>query len=194
MEENKKKAITITIATIVILLVGLAGIYVINSKVSGITAMEGREIADVAAQEWNTSAKLSYMTSENNIYSDGTSSCWLYHYIVDDLPEESERVFIYVYENKSYEISEAEPIIFYFIDELDMDSTEALEQAMANPQTNDWLSSRPDASLTLMVLDTNMSGATGTYWSIWWIDNETNEQIGSIVEASTGEVFFLEAK
>jgi len=195
MEENpvegSKTKLIIVSVIVIILVISSIGIYLMGGGASGITAMEGREIADEIALNWSANATLTRIQKGADMY--GNFNGWGYSYFDEPIITNSTKcanIGIKTNGTTSIRIStvlgDRQPMGMWSID-----SDVAYEIAKDNSAIKSFLLHRP-------VLDTfSLGNSTGTpTWYIeWgynaWIDDPHWARIE--IDANTGEVLFVEA-
>jgi len=176
----------------------LASLFMIHNDSNeerGISALDGLNVANERAREWNPDASLVYVTGMGKIYSNGKCDKWRYTYS-DNAPDIniSKGFEIVVFWNGSYEEREIDhPPATHEIDKWNIDSTKALEIAKSSGHIRTYLEKHDDAYIESIVLTANESGCA---WSISWmswgfLDNPQTAVIN--IDATTGEVLYVEA-
>ena len=184
--EGSKSKLIIVSVIVIILVIASIGIYLIGGGASGITAMEGREIAEQLALNWSDNATLVYVTGDPH-----QAIAYRYWNLTNNTINCLE---VTVYTNKVTEtrytrcLHDEYPICNWTID-----SDEAYEIAMDNENINSFMAHYPTLdsfSLATPRLDNN------SVWYIYWcynagFDDPKWAQIQ--IDATTGEVLYVEA-
>ena len=192
MEESKNRIVVISLAIIVIIVVASLGYYLVYQKNSGITAMEGREVADEIAIDWNENAILINVRAIN-MCDDGTSESWVYYYSPTlNIVGNTNCLSVWVFSNSSTRLRyDAEPGDGRPINNWDIDSDEAYEIALSNYEVNLFMLKNPK-------FDTFQLGhsPSGNFiWYLGWSDNGFLDNPSSIyvqIDATTGQVLSVE--
>ncbi len=197
MEENpvegSKTKLIIVLLIVIILVIASLGIYLMGGGASGITAMEGREIADDIAKNWSINATLTGIQKSSNMDGDGRFNEWVYFYIDEIIiTNTTKRAYIGINIDGtssvrySTVIVDCQPIGAFAID-----SDKAYEIANDSSAIKSFLLHRP-------VLDIfSLGNSTGTpTWYIEWgygslIDGPQWARIE--IDANTGEVLYVNA-
>ncbi len=191
-EGSKTKLIIVSVIVIILVIASL-GIYLMGNGASGITAMEGREIADEVAYEWNNSAELVEIRSlimDNKGYSSG----WLYVYASStEIEYSATGLEVSVLANKSYTINEIpHPPSFIPISNWVLNSPEIVETAKLNSEISSFLSQYSDARITSMALVGQNESDLKCLWTIEWADAglmDNPHWIRIRLNGETGEVY-----
>ena len=197
MEENpvkgsKSKLIIVSII-VIILVIASIGIYLIGGGASGITAMEGREIADDVANNWSENATVITAKKAGEMQADGRFLTWDYMYInTEIITESTECIGIRIYSNGTFTVRDNasfgpyKPIISWNID-----SNRAYEIAQENSAINTFLGRGP--SLEAFFLG---SSTEKPIWILEWCDPgfmDDPKWAKIEIDANTGEVLYVEA-
>ena len=202
MEESKKRIVVISLAIVVIIVVASLGLYLYNgdsgeASLEGISAMEGKDMADEVAISWNSSAILTQVENYNyhvqpyetiRLNSNGESIAWTYVYS-DNNPTKSLTIWYYViiYENGTYGSGEIQSHSYREITDWNIDSTEALEIASSYPPFQEWRDSSGKPYLHSMGL---IAYPEETRWNVFFMDSDgwVLGEYSMWVDATTGEV------
>ncbi len=195
--EGSKTKIIIASAIIIIIVIASIGIYLMGGGAGGITAMEGREIADDLASTWNSSAILVNVMGMGSKHSDGTCSEWGYSYS-SNYPDIniSKGYLVTVYADSSYITGEVEhPPSPQSLQNWSVDSTEATSIAKSNSEVSEFLSNYPNAKIERIVFVGNNIRSNGCLMNIqWsynaWIDEPHNIRVW--IDATNGEIVDIE--
>jgi len=193
----KRESKIIIVVTIVIIMI-IASI-IIGTKRSnkGITAMEGREIADNLANIWNSSAILVNVMGMGVQYSDGTCSEWGYSYSSNHLDvNQSKGFLITVYVNGSYITGEVEhPPSPLSLQNWSIDSIEAVSIAKSNSEVSEFLQSYPNAKIERIVFIGENIQSNGCLMNIQWSYNawiDDPHDIRIWIDATNGDIIDVE--
>ena len=195
VEGAKTKYILVALVVIVIVTASV-GYYLIKDGevgVDGITAMEGLDIANPLAKNWNTSAVLIVASKGSNMNGNGEFQLWYYLYTnTQNFTNTPQCLEIQVFSNGSYKlrydagIGDKRPINSYIID-----SDKAYDIATAQSELKTFFIHNP------MLDHMSLSNSSGTpSWYIDWaydagFDNPKWAEIQ--IDANTGEVLYVEA-
>ena len=190
---SKKMKILLAIILSSLCLASLFMIHNVSNEDRGISALDGLNVANERAREWNPDASLVYVTGMG-IYSNGKCDKWRYTYS-DNAPDinMSKGFEIIVFWNGAYEEREKDhPPATHEIDKWNIDSTKALEIAKSSRHMRTYLEKHDDAYIESIVLTANESGCA---WSISWmsggfLDNPQTAVIN--IDATTGEVLYVD--
>lgn len=171
---------------------------------SGITAMEGKEIASQKALNWTENATLFHIRKASEMVSDGSFSKWIFTYCdSQNISPSTKYIEIEVCYNNSNAIIDEDviglstPPFSKPISNWTIDSDEAYEIGKDNETIQLFLSNYEpivDAFSLRIDMDTNK-----TVWSIHWEDTSSASSFENYnradieIDASTGEVLYVEA-
>jgi len=193
MIKNVKILVVILIIVMLFSLFAYIQIKKDSNNRDGITALEGKSIADEVALNWSKNGTLIYVTNGGTIH-DGLCNAWDYVYIESPsmplIANESNCIGIRVLENKSYVlgpggIGNHKPINSWIID-----SDKAIELALLNEDIKSFMTHHPS------MYSFFLSNASGTpNWFIEWtydagFDNPKWAQIK--IDANTGAVLYVD--
>ncbi len=200
MKEHERKKVMI--ATFIVLLVLGGALYYQFAYVKedeGITAMEGKEIADNIALNWSENATL-IQIGTSLISESGKADTW---YVMYELPTKIGTVG----ETKEFKVFSNGTVkeIFsssgkYWGKSLEenwsIDSDKLISIATSNERMKEWLSNHHDAEIEDFGIGINLEYSENPIcviswmsWGLW--DNPQSARI--IIDADTGEVLYVEA-
>ena len=183
------------IIPVIIIIISALFYVVFFNEASGITAMEGKEIADNLAIEWNESAELVHVMGMGQKYENGKCEKWGYSYSNNNTYIFSKGFTVTVFENGSFYIGELErPPSILSIKNWSIDSDKVVDIAKSNPNIEQWLNTyrNDDPQSIFLIALTNDT----VIWEIEWsnsgfMDDPKWAQIQ--IDATTGEVLFVDA-
>ena len=187
--EGSKTKIIIASVIVIILIIASIGIYLMNSGASGITAMEGREIADEVAIAHNNVSKLVYVHGIGEINSDGTAYKWRYTYA-----NESNSLEVIIDSNGGYQMNELEnPPSNAQIINWTLDSDKIIEIAYSNSIISQYLAEYRQVDLQSIAFAARLnSSVCSIEWVDWgFMDDPHSARIW--IDATNGEVIDVEA-
>lgn len=181
---KKSIASTIVVVSIVLAIVVIA-FFIARPGISdrGITAMEGKLIADKIAHNWSEEAILVYVRDSSEMTKGGYFLAWSYKYW-DGKNDSDNSLGIKVYSDGRTTTRVTKLYDEQQITNWMLDSDEAYKIAKENNEIKKWLSKYRDARVDGFML-------TGSNWYIHWyspgfMDQPHNANI--ILDANTGEV------
>ena len=162
-----------------------------NEDNSGISAFEGKEIADPIALEWNENATLFEIRGHHK--NKGLSDYWFYGYIYPNISENDTGFSICVFNDNSFRSRDCEILIEKKpICNFSIDSTDAYDVAILNEKIKAYLA-KYKGHINHFVL----WNIDNIHWRIEWeIDatgNEDYKRAEIHIDANTGEVLYVEA-
>ena len=191
LDVDKTKFIVISLVIVIILIASL-GIYLIEDGAGGITAMEGKEIADEIAKEWSQDAVLSLIHKGSLMIHDGYFQIWGYYYLDSPIINNTTKCIGITVESNgdtfithNISINGIRPITDFSID-----SDEVYDIAKEIPDIASFIKTNP--SVEVFSLD----ASTGdSIWTIEWVgasvvDHARLAQVQ--IDANTGEVLFVQ--
>jgi len=189
LDESKNKIIVISLIIIFIIIASL-GIVLIEDGANGITALEGKKIADELAKEWRQDAVLYSINEGSTMVGEGHFQIWGYHYYDGpNVTTTTECLGITVESNGDTFIFHNSTIDKTIpIGNISLDSDDAYNIVKDIPAINPYLETNP--SVEIFSLD----ASTGTpIWTIEFVeaslvDNARWAQVR--IDANTGEVLF----
>jgi len=198
---KKQKIAGMIIVTIFLIL--FLSLQLSQNDKHGISAKEGKEIADSIAKNWHNDSVFVYCGSMGSC-KDGLAEEWYYVYyspstkVVEYNITKYEQSFIYVNANGYTKIDSGfavDSAIGLPARNWVLDSTDVAQIAKDNPTISAYLSKykNPSAGYTLQVIE---SYPNRTTWSIGWIDWGVMDDPHSAriyIDATTGEVLYVEA-
>jgi len=203
---NLRSTKTIMLTLFIAFLI-LSGFYIYTQNADekrGITAMEGKEIADSVAKNWHNDSIFVYLGSMEDSDKNGFAEKWYYVYyspstkLVENNITRYESTYIYV--DASYstimdtEMS-VDSEIGTPIKNWTLDSVDAAEIAKKNPTISSYLSKHgnADTGYGLQITDKYPTLAVWhiVYLDMGYLDAPHNAEI--YVDAMTGEVLYVEA-
>ena len=175
-----------------------------NSHSSGITAMEGRAVAEIIAKAWHNDALLSQIGGIDNENQVGNTNGWVFTYYspsteqVEDNMTKYERAHIVVYANNTTVCSYAirySGEIGQSIDNWTIDSPDAYQIVENNSQISSFLDKyrNSDVEYTLQIRN---SYPDRPVWFIIFLDMGIMDNPHSAeihIDANTGEVLYVRA-
>ena len=184
--EGSKTKIIIASVIVIIIVIASIGIYLIGGGASGITAMEGREIAEQLALNWSDNATLVHVTGN-------PQQAFAFRYW--DLTNNAINCLeVTVYTDKTAETRLTRCLHDeYPISNWTIDSDDAYKTAMDNEEIKSFMQHNP--TLDSFSLASPIS-SNGSIWYIYWaynagIDDPKWAQIH--IDATTGEVLYVDA-
>lgn len=191
MDESKNKIILISLITIFIVIASL-GVYLVEDGVNGITALEGKEIADELAHEWSQDAILYAINEGSLMVGEGYFQIWGYYYFDSpNVTTATECLGITVESNGDTFIFHNSTIDKTIpISDISLDSDDAYDIAKNNLEIDTYLESNP--SVELFSLDSS----TGIpIWTIEFVEASLVDHARWAliqIDANTGEIIFIE--
>ena len=192
--EGSKSKLIIVSVIVIILVIASIGIYLIGGGASGITAMEGKEIADEIALAWNASAVLVGGGGSNEILNDGRATCWQFSYHNDLRGNGTYEFRVWVYtdgSNKAEEIRLNAPTNVNAIVNWSLDSDSIMNIALQNSEINSFMKHNPTIDMFII-----KGGADTSIWSIYWVYNagfDDPKWAQIQIDANTGEILYVDA-
>ena len=188
---------------IITLIIVIAGSYYFWNYDEKITALEGLDIANNAAKEWNQNASLVSMGSIAELNADGRTNSWVYSYLVN-IDGNLWECRIVVNNDLSIEQNMFQStglIDFPPLANLSLDSTVAMEIALENETINNFIDAYGNclAGMGVSMKDTVFDGWTNTSYPIWKIAwdyqsfNENYHRANIFINGNTGEILYVEA-
>ena len=193
MEGAKTKIILTALVVIVIVAASIGFYFIKDAGVEGITALEGKVVAEEVAGNWCVNATLVGVRKSGNMNYQHEFSSWFYVYLDTTNNSRPHQCIEIKVNTTGYIISTYEdwsspniPIEYWNID-----SNDAYEIATNNGEINSFLKHNPTVD--------SFSLSCGSGQSIWYIkwaydagfDNPKWAQIQ--IDANTGEVLYVEA-
>lgn len=188
---EKRTRITIVLIIIILALVAAPGIYRIENGSGGITAMEGRLIADRIAKEWSQNATLCSIDKGSVMEGGGYFQIWGYYYLNGSSPAgETEVIGITVESNgdnsfiHNASMGNAEPINAFSID-----SDNAYAIASEIPALDSFLGKNP--SVEVFSLKASSGNAV---WTIEMVETSIADRARWAqvrIDANTGDILFV---
>ena len=169
--ERKMPARMILIIVVVIIVLFSTIYFLSRDEVGWITALEGNEIADQTALNWNSSAELVEIRSYS-IDNNGYSVSWRYVYTSSSTPSNLVKgLEVLVFSNGSFNVNELpNPPSFIPISNWVIDSSEIVETAKENSAVSSYLSEYPNADISVMALVGQNESGLNCLWTIEWVD------------------------
>ena len=185
------------IAIIIVAIVVISSLFYFAIQNTRITAMEGREIADGVALDWNNTAVLVTIHNIGSVGRSGFSSEWRYTYanFTDDINLTRALDVIVSYDG-TWAINERErPPTRYAIVNWTYDSDKIVELARDQSEIEYYLLRFPNAKIETMALSCGLDEQH--IWYILWSNSGFIDDPHSAViklDANTGEILFLETQ
>ncbi|MHA2277230.1 MAG: hypothetical protein ACXAC2_15760 [Candidatus Kariarchaeaceae archaeon] len=201
---DKKKLIIHLISIVLIVIIILSIIISIDNlknddEEKGITAMEGKEIAENIAREWNRDAVLVYMRDASEMINNGHYLKWRYKYWNNKTYNDTSCIEIEIYSEKTviidytklYEQNER-PISNWKID-----SNRAYDIAVDDAKIKEWLSEYDDEKVDGFSLYGSYDNTTNPCWVIHWyspgfMDDPHNAHI--VIDATNGNILEVDTQ
>jgi len=190
VDKGKDTLMIISVVIVIVLLTGLSYYYLQQSdEAEGITALEGKEIADVIAFEWDKDAMLMAIIPSDDIDENGNGLRWNYYYLNSLVPGNvSELTVLVAYNdtvisdarNISYSLDEEFPIDGDFLD-----SNQAAEIVYGTDTYIEWEQVHKASKVMFLVLHND------SVRNVWLITvdggNDYNYYWPIRINATTGE-------
>jgi len=194
-----KRELKLLIATFLIILIFILSIVsfrLINDN-NGLTAMEGKSIADNIAQDWNTSAELVTIHSIGGADNSGMCLEWRYTYAnFNGSANASRALDVIVSQNGSWTINErARPPTPHRLTNWTYDSDQIVTLAKKESEIQQYLNKFPNAKIESMALSSGLNEQHT--WYILWSDPGFMDDPHSAViklDANTGAVLYVDVQ
>jgi len=185
VEGTKTKYILVALVAAIIVVASI-GLVLMTNESQGITALEGNEIANSLAKEWNESAELVYVMGMGEKYSDGRCEKWGYTYTNNNPDMNLSKGFaLTICANGSIYSGELEhPPSPSIINDWIIDSDTAVEIAMSDSSIRDFMRTYYSEYLEYFTLT---AGGWRIIWNDWgFMDDPHN--IAVRIDATSGEI------
>ena len=171
----------------------------ISDNEKGITALQGEDIADNIAKEWNQNATLAHVSRGTyEMYDGGKFESWYYVFFVNfTYPSSEKGLSIRVFSDGRVETSEMETAYEdYPLKNWTIDSDEAYSIAMKNEKMTEYMNRYGDATVDSFYLTMPSENSPHPVWNIYFMAGGADlspHNANISIDATTGEVIYVKA-